>query len=167
MRYVDSLKVQYKNRTPGNCHIREQILKRLLRLLLKADTRGEGGTGNPSKHNHLSEVYNPYTGTKCWYCNREYGFGRSIYDGRNLFRTKDHIRPKTQNGKNHIFNLISCCQDCNMLKGGKSVKGFAYYVVKDERLSRYPELAKLISIRAYKLFNKRNDIVGLRIKKDR
>ena len=72
----------------------------------------------------------------CSYCQREYGI--ISRKGRPIFRTYDHIESLHASKSNHnrkgvsgksiaqsqIANLISCCNECNELKGTKSINEF-------------------------------------------
>ena len=35
----------------------------------------------------------------------------------NVLMTKDHINPSSNDGKDHIGNMATCCEDCNSAKG--------------------------------------------------
>ncbi|MEJ2718209.1 MAG: HNH endonuclease [Deltaproteobacteria bacterium] len=48
-------------------------------------------------------------GFVCQYCGRDAAPGDL---------TVDHIIPKVQGGPNHWTNVVACCRDCNMKKGG-------------------------------------------------
>lgn len=36
--------------------------------------------------------------------------------GDSILMTKDHIQPHSLNGSNELYNLVTCCRECNMLK---------------------------------------------------
>ena len=39
--------------------------------------------------------------------------------GKEILITKDHIKPKSKGGKNHISNYQTMCEHCNSKKGSK------------------------------------------------
>lgn len=52
---------------------------------------------------------------------------RCAYCGRGLtLKTMriDHFHPKAKGGKNHIENLMPCCQSCNSTKGTLDIEDF-------------------------------------------
>jgi hypothetical protein len=154
MNYADSLKAQYKNKITGVAASgggSESI--RLRRLVAIAETGDEGGTGIPSRHNHLSEKYHPKSGTHCWYCDRPFYLVRSARFRGVLQKTIEHIRPKSKGGSNSILNQISCCNDCNNLKGNKTLKDFIWFLRFD--CKEMKEFRRKMITRCYKLHNKR------------
>lgn len=48
---------------------------------------------------------------QCVYC------GASAHDGTTLH--VDHVYPRAKGGGNEVFNLASCCSDCNVQKGDR------------------------------------------------
>ena len=51
-----------------------------------------------------------------------------LEDGAKVLMTKDHIIPKARGGKNHISNMQTMCQQCNVSKGDKSPEEYAEYL---------------------------------------
>jgi 5-methylcytosine-specific restriction endonuclease McrA len=47
----------------------------------------------------------------CQYCGREFSAGEL---------TIDHVVPKVQEGANDWTNVVACCRNCNMKKGGRT-----------------------------------------------
>ncbi len=160
--YADSLKEQYKNRTAGKkgaANSPHYITSRIMRLIWKlVSTSSEGGTGTPSKHNHLAEKYNPTTGTHCWYCDRMFYFARSVRFRGILIRTKEHIQPKSRGGHNYLINQIAACQDCNHLKGSFTLKEFIHFL-RSQCPKEMHTFRKTMITRAYKLQNKRKFLI--------
>lgn len=106
------------------------------------------------------EKYNPYTGTHCWYCDRQFGVGKRLIKQPPifLFLTKDHIIPISWGGKRK-HNLIACCEDCNRLKGSMNAIQFAMYIeelfnLKNKGNCTMYKYLKLMKDRAWKLYNK-------------
>jgi hypothetical protein len=160
MSYADSLKAQYKNRISGEPMTKHGAsVYKLKRLSLITETRGEGGTGSPSRHNHFSDDYHAHKGIKCWYCDRMFWMDRSVFNNRILIRTKDHIRPKSEGGINNLINNISCCQDCNMLKGRHGAKKFANKIKNNGYAQEMGDYRKLMIVRAFKIHNKRKNYI--------
>jgi 5-methylcytosine-specific restriction endonuclease McrA len=157
MNYVISLKAQLRNKanTMGGADSRMDAVTSKLRRIAKV--LDEGGTGNPSLHNHLSQKYHYKNGTHCWYCDRKFLVDR-LNNGRPCLITIDHIDPRVKGGTNSPFNYIAACHDCNGLKSKYKPIGFARRLdeiitleTDEEKLKRY----KLMRIRAYKIHNKR------------
>jgi 5-methylcytosine-specific restriction endonuclease McrA len=44
-------------------------------------------------------------------------------EGRLVQMTKDHIQPKSKDGRDHINNMQTMCHICNELKGSRHIKG--------------------------------------------
>lgn len=67
---------------------------------------------------------------RCYYCKRVYSKCKSLFQTpyKPLIQTKDHILPKVKGGENNVENYISCCNDCNLLKGSRTPKQFAKYL---------------------------------------
>ena len=47
---------------------------------------------------------------------------KCIYCGTNSDLTIDHVIPKSKGGKNSWLNLVSCCSDCNLKKGNRTLE---------------------------------------------
>jgi hypothetical protein len=159
MSYADSLKAQYKNRISGESIVKNGMSPlKLMRLLGRAETRGEGGTGNPSRHNHLSDKYHPYKGTNCWYCDRMFYIDRRVLGIGVLLKTQDHITPKSKGGHNYTTNKIACCSDCNALKANRTPKAFANAIAFSGYAKEMGALRTIMVARSYKIYNKRKNI---------
>jgi hypothetical protein len=60
-------------------------------------------------------------------------------DGMQLRQASiDHVVPRSRGGSNRPSNLITCCMQCNMARGERSVPAFAIVLcgVKDSALVR-------------------------------
>lgn len=122
------------------------------------------GTGKPGvvfcKKMKIDLKYHPTSGTHCWYCDREYAISKQVYkrSGIPLLKTGDHIYPKSMGGCNRITNKISCCLDCNVLKGYKTPRRFAEWVsqqISNKSVSHsMSKLFPMIMKRAWKIYNK-------------
>lgn len=62
----------------------------------------------------------------CFYC-----LGRT--DARN--QCLDHVQPRVKAGSNSYRNLVSCCLECNSLKGERSAADFLRSLYRDRRLT--------------------------------
>lgn len=55
--------------------------------------------------------------------NKKYPWNLELYaidsNGEEVLMTKDHIKPKSKGGKDHISNTQTMCTSCNMKKGNK------------------------------------------------
>ncbi len=47
----------------------------------------------------------------------------------------DHVVPKAKAGRNSYRNLVSCCLECNSLKGERSAPDFLRWLFRDRRLT--------------------------------
>lgn len=54
---------------------------------------------------------------------RRDGF-KCIYCSGTKKLTMDHLIPRSKGGENTWTNLVTCCHDCNVLKGDKSLESF-------------------------------------------
>lgn len=69
----------------------------------------------------------------CQYCGN-WCYDSWITDPRQL--TIDHIIPRTGGGNNDIDNLITCCRECNGIKGNKHFKTYdeaREYIIKRKK----------------------------------
>jgi 5-methylcytosine-specific restriction endonuclease McrA len=57
----------------------------------------------------------------CQYCGNEYTSGGL---------TVDHIVPKVQGGANTWVNVVACCRECNMRKGGRTPRQAGMQLVR-------------------------------------
>ena len=77
----------------------------------------------------------------CIYC------GRSPIED-NIKLVVDHIVPKSKKGNHSIYNLISCCWECNAGKNTIPLKGDVYRriveVIKERNKGISPEAAALV-----------------------
>jgi hypothetical protein len=57
--------------------------------------------------------------------------------GRTDARTQclDHVAPRVKGGSNSYRNLVSCCLECNSLKGERSAPDFLRWLFRDRRLT--------------------------------
>ena len=102
------------------------------------------------------------TSKYCWYCRREFDFDKCLIKVKyrdTIFRTKDHIISKNNGGPNNPINYISCCNDCNNLKGYMDAKEFAIFLGKISTIRDYKNhplfpYFKLIRNNSWKLYNK-------------
>lgn len=82
--------------------------------------------------NHRSNVFNlKKHGKICAYCGKELSWSK---------RTIDHLIPKSIQENNSLYNLLICCQKCNVRKGDTKLKEFRKDVDKDiimQYLSQY------------------------------
>jgi 5-methylcytosine-specific restriction endonuclease McrA len=60
-------------------------------------------------------------GFKCQYCGDEFTSGDL---------TIDHIIPKVQGGSNEWTNIVACCRDCNVKKGGRTPRQAGMQLVR-------------------------------------
>jgi 5-methylcytosine-specific restriction endonuclease McrA len=60
-------------------------------------------------------------GYKCQYCGDEFTSGDL---------TIDHIIPKVQGGSNEWTNIVACCRDCNVKKGGRTPRQAGMQLVR-------------------------------------
>jgi len=108
----------------------------------------------------IDSKYHYSTGTHCWYCKREYSTTRCLYNrpGAPLEKTVDHIIPRSGGGNNTSRNKISCCNDCNALKGNKTLLQFIDYLdillLKGSGYCNMYPLLKIITNSTWKLNNK-------------
>lgn len=69
----------------------------------------------------------------CFYCERPFG---KLPDGKLRIRTRDHIIPKKEGGKNVVKNYCYCCLKCNQMKGHRMPEMFASdlrYMISDRQ----------------------------------
>ncbi len=57
----------------------------------------------------------------CQYCGRKFATGEL---------TIDHIIPKVQGGTNEWTNVVACCRQCNMKKGGRTPRQAGMQLVR-------------------------------------
>jgi hypothetical protein len=72
-------------------------------------------TGGELSWSEVRQLVFAKHGLKCWYC------------GMRLFRrtaTLDHVQPRHLGGSDEPENLVPCCQDCNFLKGHRTLEQF-------------------------------------------
>jgi 5-methylcytosine-specific restriction endonuclease McrA len=62
----------------------------------------------------------------CFYCLRRLTAG---------LLTLDHVIPRVQLGRNSYRNLVSCCLDCNSLKGDRFAEDFLRWLYRQRRLT--------------------------------
>ena len=75
----------------------------------------------------------------CGYCNRNYKSDRSRL-------TLDHIKPRKQGGTNQPTNLITCCDDCNIRKGNRTIKEYQRYMTLNvNRVIRWTNIINRIN----------------------
>jgi hypothetical protein len=62
---------------------------------------------------------------RCFYCGGALmgHAGLLKYEGF-VLRTKDHVKARSQGGKNHKSNVVPCCSECNMQKAHNDVDAF-------------------------------------------
>jgi hypothetical protein len=79
---------------------------------------------------------------RCFYCLR-----------RTDARTQclDHVVPRAKAGRNSYRNLVSCCLECNSLKGERSAPDFLRWLFRDRRLTASELHAGLRALAAGKL----------------
>ncbi len=104
-------------------------------------------------------VVNPYL-NYCSYCEREYG---SIgLNGKELIKTFDHIIPLLQRiswsrkkyycqSVNKLSNIIDCCNECNELKGSKTLNLWLRTLIKFQKSRPKNKLDKLEATRIINL----------------
>lgn len=64
--------------------------------------------------------------------------GRCFYCLRRLvpaIRCLDHVVPRVRSGRNFYRNLVSCCLECNSLKGERRAEDFLRWLYRERRLS--------------------------------
>jgi hypothetical protein len=105
---------------------------------------------------HLSDV--------CFYCKRSYSLHKGVWRRRYaaLRKTKDHILPKSKGGHNGVDNYVSCCEDCNNLKGNMTPDKFAKWIKKEliQKNNSHPmfQMFKYMMFNAWKLYNKKQKL---------
>jgi len=62
----------------------------------------------------------------CFYCLRRLTTG---------LVTLDHVVPRVQLGRNSYRNLVSCCLECNSLKGDRFAEDFLRWLYRQRRLT--------------------------------
>lgn len=75
----------------------------------------------------------------CQYCGY-YCYDSWLSDPRQL--TVDHIYPKTSGGRNTVENLVTCCRECNSIKGSQHFK--SYEEAREFILERKKEYQRLV-----------------------
>lgn len=69
---------------------------------------------------------------KCQYCGRPYASEELTYD---------HVLPKSRGGKTEWENIVTCCVECNRIKGGRTPEEAAMRLIrKPNRPSWIPAL---------------------------
>ena len=63
----------------------------------------------------VTEVYDRKTNDTTYHFNLYH----ENHKGERTLMTKDHIIPKSKGGKNHISNMQTMCEHCNIEKGNK------------------------------------------------
>lgn len=61
--------------------------------------------------NYTEQIRDEVNSDFCFYC------GKYIKSDKTL----DHIIPVAQGGKEEVSNLVTCCHDCNTLKGNFTI----------------------------------------------
>lgn len=69
----------------------------------------------------LGSVFSKTNG-HCWYCGFE-------LDPFGLWHI-DHQIPQSQNGTDHIDNLVPACRSCNLRKSNRNVEQYSKYLVQ-------------------------------------
>jgi hypothetical protein len=114
---------------------------------------------------NIFETYGKENGTRCWFCDREYGIdkvlsiSRHISKDKPIKKTREHIIPKSKIIYNIPKNYIGSCNECNLLKGKLDARGFAMWLhaMIESELYIWHEMGdymKTMRNRAWKLYNK-------------
>jgi 5-methylcytosine-specific restriction endonuclease McrA len=70
----------------------------------------------------------------CFYCLRQVPV---------RVRCLDHVVPRVRSGSNSYRNLVSCCQQCNALKGERDAEDFLRWLYRGRRLTEEELVARL------------------------
>lgn len=80
----------------------------------------------------------------CQYCGRRYGSQRL---------SLDHVMPKSRGGPTNWENIVCCCLDCNVRKGGRTPHEAGMALMKVPRKpSRNPLLFQHMNSRKYRIW---------------
>jgi hypothetical protein len=87
----------------------------------------------------LREAIHAREGGKCFYCLRRMS---------PTTRCLDHVVPRVLMGGNSYRNLVSCCSECNSLKGEQRAEDFVRWLFRDGRLSSAELKGRLSALEA-------------------
>jgi len=86
----------------------------------------------------LPEAIHRREGGFCFYCSRRLS---------PKTRCLDHVIPLAQMGGNSYRNLVSCCAECNSLKGERRAPDFVRWLFRDGRITSAELRARLRSLK--------------------
>lgn len=89
------------------------------------DWRGQGIGERQTRLLHLFERQNG----QCYYCGEFMHLwwllrGHELKQKENTMATFEHLRPKSKNGKNGMYNLRAACRFCNSWRGNRPIRDF-------------------------------------------
>jgi HNH endonuclease len=74
----------------------------------------------------LRKAIHTREGGRCFYCRRRVG---------PRMRSLDHVVPRVEQEDNSYRNLVSCCVECNSLKGSRPASDYLRWLHRERRLS--------------------------------
>jgi 5-methylcytosine-specific restriction endonuclease McrA len=63
-------------------------------------------------------------------------------------RCPDHVVPQARLGRNSYRNLVSCCTECNSLKGQRRATDFLRWLYREQRITACELTARLRALAA-------------------
>lgn len=75
----------------------------------------------------------------CFYCERPFNrlYPGEVSGGEHVFKTRDHVIPRSRGGSHHHKNIVEACDKCNRLKANKLLEEFVEFLTSEVRRHCY------------------------------